>query len=179
VIICHRTGSRSNPYVVINISMSAWLHGHATHPELNGHNDILLKVSAAPGEKLPRSACGNPGTPNDAEAPIVSTTPTPGTPTQASGTPSDPQSGKPGDPAAPAGAIVPPARPNRNAGSLDEGVATHVEAAVRQELPFTGLPLWLAVFAGSVLLAGGLAIRKASWAPGEAEADRVRPSRRR
>jgi hypothetical protein len=174
VIICHRTGSTSNPYVVINISMSAWLHGHSTHPERNGHNDILLKQGAAPGEKMPRSACGNPRPPHTPVPPVVNTTPTP-TPV----TPSAPPKGKPADPPAPAGPVVPPAPPKGRPGSADEGVAAHVEAAVRQELPFTGVPLWIAVFAGSLLLAGGVAIRKASWAPDEAEADRVRPSRRR
>jgi hypothetical protein len=69
--------------------------------------------------------------------------------------------------------------PKGKRGSADEGVAAHVEAAVRQELPFTGLPLWVAVFAGSVLIACGIAIRKASWAPQEAEADRAPSSRRR
>jgi hypothetical protein len=41
------------------------------------------------------------------------------------------------------------------------------------------MPLWLAVFVGCLLLAGGVAIRKASWAPREAEADRVPSGRRR
>lgn len=179
VIICHRTGSRSNPYVVINISMSAWLHGHATHPERNGHNDILLKMGAAPGEKLPRSACGTAGSPNTPGPPAVNTTPTAGTPRQTSGTPSATPSGKPADPSAPPAPVVPPAHPKGKSGGSDEGVAAYAEAAARGELPFTGLPLWLAVFAGWVLLGAGLAIRKASWAPGEAEAERVRPDRRR
>src|SRR5215210_3871532 len=61
VIICHRTGSASNPYVVINISLSAWLRGHSTHPDLDGRSDIVLKMGATPGEKMPRSACGTPG----------------------------------------------------------------------------------------------------------------------
>lgn len=54
VIVCHRTGSDSNPYVVINIPMTAWLHAHAPggHPQLNGRDDILLKDPASrPGSK--------------------------------------------------------------------------------------------------------------------------------
>jgi hypothetical protein len=177
VIICHRTGSRSNPYVVINISMSAWLHGHATHPARNGHNDILLKQGAAPGEKMPRSACGNPVTPDSPRPPAVNPVPPP-TPTDTPRTPSAPSAGKPADPSAPARPLIPPALPKGKSGSVDEGVAAHVEAAGVQELPFTGVPLWIAVFAGCLLLGTGLAIRKASWAPGEAEADRVPASRR-
>jgi hypothetical protein len=52
VIICHRTGSDSNPYVVINIPLTAWHGGHTTHPDLNGRSDILLKDPASrPGSK--------------------------------------------------------------------------------------------------------------------------------
>jgi hypothetical protein len=59
VIICHRTGSAKNPYVVINVSVRAWLHGHQTLPALDGRVDLLLKDPAAPGEKLPASRCQN------------------------------------------------------------------------------------------------------------------------
>jgi hypothetical protein len=174
VIICHRTGSTSNPYVVINISMSAWLHGHSTHPERNGHNDILLKQGAAPGEKMPRSACRDPGGPNSPRPRAVNTPPTQ-TPRPTGTSPT----GKPADPSTPAAPVVPPALPKGKPGNLDEGVAAHVEAAAAvQELPFTGVPLWVAVFAGCLLLGTGLAIRKASWAPSKAEADLTPPSRR-
>jgi len=57
VIICHRTGSATNPYVVINVSIRAWLHGHRTHPALDGRNDILLEDPEQPGEKLPVARC--------------------------------------------------------------------------------------------------------------------------
>jgi hypothetical protein len=177
VIICHRTGSRSNPYVVINISMSAWLQGHTTHPARNGHNDILLKQGAAPGEKMPRSACGSPVTPNSPKPPVVDPVP-PLTPTDTPRTPSAPPTGKPADPSTPAGPLVPPALPKEKPGHADSGVAAHVEAGVLQELPFTGLPLWIAVFAGCLLLGTGVAIRKASWAPSKAEADLTPPGRR-
>jgi hypothetical protein len=72
VIICHRTGSTKNPYVVINVSVRAWLHGHQTHPALNGHVDVLLKDPAKPGEKLSVSSCPGGGNPSD---PIVSKVP--------------------------------------------------------------------------------------------------------
>jgi hypothetical protein len=58
VIICHRTGSATNPYVVINISNRGWINGHQNHPDLDGRHDILLKDHAAPGEKGPdKSVC--------------------------------------------------------------------------------------------------------------------------
>jgi hypothetical protein len=162
---------------VINISMSAWLHGHTTHPERNGHNDILLKQGAAPGEKMPRSACGTPVTPDGPKPPVVDPVPPP-TPTDPPTTPSAPPTGKPADPSAPAGPLVPPALPKGKPGTHAEGVAAHGAAAAVQELPFTGVPLWGAVFAGCLLLGTGLAIRKASWAPSKAEADLTPPSRR-
>src|SRR2546430_10220264 len=58
VIICHRTGSATNPYVVFNVSINAWLNGHTKHPALDGRSDILLKDPASPGEKLDAAQCG-------------------------------------------------------------------------------------------------------------------------
>src|SRR5204862_4700106 len=63
VIICHRTGSATNPYVVINISINAWLNGHTKHPALDGRSDILLKDPASPGEKMDAAQCGAASTP--------------------------------------------------------------------------------------------------------------------
>lgn len=56
VIVCHRTGSDSNPYVVINIPWTAWSEAHSSetgsHPTLNGRDDILLQDPASrPGSK--------------------------------------------------------------------------------------------------------------------------------
>jgi hypothetical protein len=56
VIICHRTGSDSNPYVVINIPWTAWSEAHSpdtgAHPDLKGRHDIMLKDPASrPGSK--------------------------------------------------------------------------------------------------------------------------------
>jgi hypothetical protein len=65
VIVCHRTGSLSNPYVVINIPYTAWLHAHSdttgSHPDLNGNHDKMLKDPASrPGSKdgFTKAACG-------------------------------------------------------------------------------------------------------------------------
>jgi hypothetical protein len=57
VVICHRTGSESNPYVVINVPWTAWTEAHSpgaspAHPTLNGRDDIMLEDPAsAPGTK--------------------------------------------------------------------------------------------------------------------------------
>ena len=178
VIICHRTGSRSNPYVVINISKSAWLEGHTTHPALNGHSDILLKEGATPGEKMPKSACGASVTPDPPapQPPVVTKpdppradtpkpdAPKPADPKAADPKPGDPTPADPGKPAQGANPAVPSVLPAGVADS-DEAVAGAVEVEGVAELPFTGMPLWVAVFAGCVLLATGLAMLKASWAP--------------
>ena len=65
VIICHRTGSDSNPYVVINIPYTAWMHAHShttgSHPDKNGREDKLLKDPASgPGSKdgFTKANCG-------------------------------------------------------------------------------------------------------------------------
>ncbi len=75
VIVCHRTGSDSNPYVVINIPLTAWTNAHSpetgSHPVLNGRHDILLKDPASrPGSKdgFTKASCGSTGTtPVDAD----------------------------------------------------------------------------------------------------------------
>jgi hypothetical protein len=70
VIICHRTGSNSNPYVVINIPWTAWSEAHSpdtgAHPDLNGRHDIMLKDPASrPGSKdgFTKSSCGSSAAP--------------------------------------------------------------------------------------------------------------------
>lgn len=148
VIICHRTGSKTNPYVVINISMSAWLRGHTTHPPLNGHDDILLKQDARPGEKLPRSACGGPGPVPPTDPPVTPPTPTPPTTTT---TTTD-------VPIVPAPPVKPQSGGDKNS---DSGAAPEIAVtAIKGELPFTGVPLWIVVLAAVGLLGSGLALRK-------------------
>jgi hypothetical protein len=165
VILCHRTGSTKNPYVVINISKSAWLHGHTTHPALNGHDDILLKEGAAPGEKMPRSACGQ-----QREEPTAPKPPPSDVLPKPKDDPKPADKSTASDPPASVPAAVPAAIPTtRPAGAADPAdgaaVAGEVEVLGVDELPFTGVPLWLAVFAGCLLLGTGLALRNASWAP--------------
>jgi hypothetical protein len=79
VIVCHRTGSESNPYVVINIPLTAWQAGHSRH------GDILLKDPASrPGSKdgLTKENCESPaGTTAQATPPVTATSgPTGGCP---------------------------------------------------------------------------------------------------
>ena len=75
VIVCHRTGSASNPYVVINIPWTAWTEAHSpatgSHPPLDGRTDILLKDPASrPGSKdgFTKEDCEAPAAP--APAPV-------------------------------------------------------------------------------------------------------------
>jgi len=65
VIVCHATGSASNPYVVINIPWTAWTNGHSRH------GDKLLKDPASrPGSKdgFTKAACQSSTTPPTTQA---------------------------------------------------------------------------------------------------------------
>jgi len=144
VIICHRTGSATNPYVVINISINAWQNGHSKHPAIDGRSDILLKDPAAPGEKLPKSMCPQPSAPAAAAAPAaqpLSATPVAARPTLIA-----------------AGAVKGAAstRPARAGGVLG---AISGAPVIRAQLPFTGLALWPVLLAAVALLAAGAALR--------------------
>jgi len=186
VIVCHRTGSDSNPYVVINIPLTAWNEAHSpdtgSHPDLNGRHDILLKDPASgPGSKdgFTKADCearAGIQTPPQPAAPS-SEQPQPIVPTAAGETPA------PGTigvlpavaPVAPApagevlGAVSPtqaPAADEQPAGGVLGAVASAPEAIARTatsgNLPFTGLPLWLAALVGAGLLTAGLALRRSA-----------------
>jgi hypothetical protein len=49
IIICHATGSASNPFVVINIPMTAWTNAHDVHQD--GRDFILKDPASRPGSK--------------------------------------------------------------------------------------------------------------------------------
>lgn len=179
-IVCHRTGSLSHPYVVINISRSAWLEGHTTHPALNGHDDVLLEQGAAPGEKLLPSACPVPLS-NTPTTPRPTGDPKKPTPPASTPDPGRPDPGRPGPrpsqpplfPEAPVLGDVAPAK------TESSGVAARVAVVgAARELPFTGMPLWVAVLAGFWLIGSGLAIRKAFYDPASAPANRPGDSSR-
>jgi hypothetical protein len=83
VIICHRTGSASNPYVVINIPWTAWSEAHSpdtgAHPDRDGRHDIMLKDPASrPGSKdgFSKDGC-EAAAPAAAVPPVQSTQPAP------------------------------------------------------------------------------------------------------
>jgi hypothetical protein len=148
VIICHRTGSATNPYVVINVSINGWLNGHTKHPAIDGRSDILLKDPAAPGEKLPESMCPQPPAPAAAAAPAAQ----PRTATPVAARPTLISAG------AVKGATSTLPRPARTGGVLGAMSAP----VIRAQLPFTGLALWPVLLAGIALLSAGAALRRRS-----------------
>jgi hypothetical protein len=149
VIVCHRTGSDTNPYVVINIPMTAWSEAHDpasshAHPPLNGRVDIMLQDPApGPGTK-------NGFTSDDCPAGGTSPTTTTGGPTTTTtggptttGGVSGETTGTTGGTTGGAGDV---------SGSTTGGVAGAAEGG---ELPFTGLSVWIPLLAGAGLLAAG------------------------
>jgi hypothetical protein len=125
VIVCHRTGSGSNPYVVLNIPWTAWSEAHDpdsdhAHPPLDGRVDLLLKDPASrPGAKDGFTAA-------DCKA---------------------------ADPVAHPSPPSPP--PSTGGGALGEEAGS----PGRGQLPFTGLPLLIALLAalGAAVGAAGVA----------------------
>jgi len=182
VIICHRTGSLTNPYVVINIPWTAWMHAHSdttgSHPDLNGNHDIMLKDPASrPGSKdgFAKAACKSSTTPFTTQAtpPAQNVTQPPSNAV----TPGQPQPIVPTASAATAapvggvaGAVSPAnasaAEQEQPAGGVLGAIASAPEAvaetATSGTLPFTGIPLWIAALIGGALLATGLVLRRAS-----------------
>jgi hypothetical protein len=162
VIICHRTGSSTNPYVVINISINAWQHGHTTHPALDGRDDVLLQDPARPGEKLDASQCPGAGQQQGS-----------------AGT----SGGVGGDQQLTAGHVA-SAKPRTGAGGVLGATATTRSNArprsgtagagvlgafssrvTRGQLPFTGLPLWPAALIAAALMAAGFLVRRRGHEP--------------
>jgi hypothetical protein len=157
VIICHRTGSDSNPYVVINIPWTAWSEAHNpasshAHPPKNGRVDIMLQDPApGPGTKngftsddcpaggpSPTTTTGGPTTTTTTGAPTTSTT---GAPTTTGGVSGETTGG--GTTGGTTGGV---------SGSTTGGAAG---AEAGGELPFTGLSVWIPLLAGAGLLAAG------------------------
>ncbi len=155
VIICHRTGSATNPYVAINISINAWLNGHSKHPALDGRDDILLKDPASPGEKpdpaLVAAMCGgSQPAQQQAAAPaaqLLTAAPAP----SALGV-----LAAAGVKGVSSTTSKPAARPAGAAGVLG-AISTPVS---RGELPFTGLPLWLVAILAATIGTVGLVLRR-------------------
>lgn len=145
VIICHRTGSDSNPYVVINIPWTAWEEAHSpgaspAHPTLNGRDDIMLEDPAPrPGTKDGFTAddCVTTSSPTTTGSPPTTTTTT-------TTTGSPPTGGVSGETTGAGGGEV--------SGGTTGGVAG---AEAGGNLPFTGLPIWVPLLAGLGLLGSG------------------------
>jgi hypothetical protein len=138
VIICHRTGSESNPYVVINIPWTAWSEAHDpasehAHPPLDGRVDLMLQ-DPAPG----------PGTKNGFTAEdCLSGGGTTGDTTGGTTTTGGATGGTSGGSGGVSGA------------GTTGGVAG---AEVGGELPFTGIPVWAPLLVAIGFLAAGFAL---------------------
>jgi hypothetical protein len=152
VIICHRTGSESNPYVVINIPFTAWTEAHSpgaspAHPTLNGRDDIMLQDPApGPGTKngfTKEEDCpaGGPGGGDD----------TPGGDDNPGGDDTPSGDDTPGG-ADVSGADVSGGGTGGTTGGTTGGAAG---AQATGELPFTGLAVWIPLLAGIGLFGTG------------------------
>lgn len=165
VIICHRTGSDTNPYVVINIPKTAWEEAHSDvtgkHPPLGDplRKDILL----ADADVNPGSKTVNGRTFTKADC----------VPTGGGGITGGGGGGGGGGglttPVTPTGevagveAVV--TKPGKRVGQVERpargGVLGALGAVAGEELPFTGLPLWIAALIGFGLVGAGFGARKA------------------
>jgi hypothetical protein len=165
VLICHATGSATNPYVLISVSVNAWSKGsgHGAHKD-----DVFVDWSWP----------GDPRQKNDALCPQtgpVGTTTTAGTGTTTSSSSGSPPPDAPGSDAVQSAStpqtaegeplgptMAPPVaraveRPAADVLTTGAGVAG---TAVRGTLPFTGLPIWAIALAALGLIALGLTLRR-------------------
>jgi len=152
VIICHATGSTTNPFVVINIPMTAWTEAHDVHQD--GRDFILKDPASRPGSKdgFTKAACGQvagvqilPKVEEQAPAAVQVVEE------------QKQQGGVLGAQAAVKKAKAKPPAAQQGQG----GVLGEIAAVPSQELPFTGIQLWIVLLAGIGLLAAGLGARKA------------------
>jgi hypothetical protein len=130
VIVCHRTGSASNPYVVLNIPWTAWSGAHDpgsshAHPPLDGRADVLLAD--------PASRRG----------------------TKDGFTAADCRGEDPAPPPPPP--LSPPSPPS--GGGAGGGLGTGASGTGQGQLPFTGFPVLIALLAalGAAVGAAGIA----------------------
>jgi hypothetical protein len=164
-LICHATGSATNPYVLISVSVNAWSKGsgHGAHADdvfvdwswpgdPRQKNDALCAASGPAGTTTTTSTSATTASssaPPTADEPINDAVKSP------TGSPAADREG-PGPTSAPpaAKAVETPLRD-----VLTTGVrAGH--AAVRGTLPFTGLPLWGIALVGLGLVALGLVLHR-------------------
>jgi hypothetical protein len=162
VLICHRTGSATNPYVVINVSINGWLNGHSKHPSLDGRSDILLKDPAAPGEKAdPALVAARCGAGERADAAAVTTSTSSTTSTPLSGAVSTTRPSHRLAAMGVKGVSTTIKQTTRKPARAAGGVLGAISAPVRRgELPFTGFQLWIAALVAGGLVGGGLLLRR-------------------
>lgn len=131
--VLHRTGSKKNPYVLIHPSKNSAHYDRTKHED-----DIVLTggTTAAAGTDCPAQAVSSPIQPAVAGGVAG---------VQARQAPPTRGEAKPIAARRPAGAEQPEAR----------GVLAAAKRVGGRTLPFTGLPLWLALFGGLGLLAAG------------------------
>lgn len=165
VIICHRTGSDSNPYVVINIPLTAWNEAHSDttgkHPAKNDRKDFILEGPAGvtPGDKKghTKAECrqiAGLAAPTVPQAPAQVTQQVLAQVTQQAPAQAQVTQQPVGEVAGVQGRIAKPKAKPRG------GVLGRLGAVAGQELPFTGLPLWIAALIGLGLLGAGFGARK-------------------
>ena len=129
-------------------------------------------------------ACGETPTPSPTPTPHPTPSPSPTPPapgpavtTTTESKPATPKAADPGrhESARPVQKTVVVAR--KHGRSRSSGVLSATRHTA--ELPFTGLSLWLAVLAGAVMLAGGLALRQIRTAEGAVQSGHDHPDRAR
>jgi hypothetical protein len=168
ITICHATGSATNPYVIITISVNG-LNGHRDHQD--GRDIIPAPEGGCPAASNPENPGNPPGgdnpganTPNPPGPTVTQTAPPPATITAPATTP------PPGAQAVLGERVTAPARSQKPAGRTQvkganaSGGTTPTPAAAQQPLraaagtlPFTGTDALLVAFIGSLLLLTGLA----------------------
>jgi hypothetical protein len=169
ITICHRTGSEQNPWVQITISENAW-SAHKEHGDLNpvpgggcpagptGRTTTTTTTTtasvAAVASRGPTIVSGQVAAVAPPQAAGPSTTGQPGS-SQGPAQQSAPVRGQPGTVSAPRIAT----ERESEKGVLDR--ARDLGSEVQQQnLPFTGLPLWIVMLAGAGLAGAGLGIRR-------------------
>jgi hypothetical protein len=178
VLICHATGSATNPYVLISVSVNAWSKGsgHGAHADdvfvdwswpgdPRQKNDALCPASGPAAPTSPSTTTASSTGTTTSSSSALATADDPGNdaeraPTRSPAADSEPTSALPV-----AKAVEMPLRD-----VLTTGVrAGH--AAVRGTLPFTGLPLWGIALVGLGLVALGLVLhRRAERGPAASRA---------
>ena len=174
VWICHATGSETNPYTLINVSVNAWYEKDGTTRKSSGHggheDDIFFGPNQPAGEDRGGHACAQQ-TQGAAQKQSTTTSPTTTTTTAPAPVPERAtdagESGVLGAHASggsddePGGGGVLGA--SASGGDDDAAPAAARETRSRNvgSLPFTGLELAFLVIAGMAALLGGVALRRA------------------